>query len=147
MIRHTVVTICALVAAAAALRGQTSSGAGSLSCPEAITVVETAAPAGGWQPEAAKVERRFERVSIYNGNPGKDEYDLAPDDQKQDGKKVVQTWKLKGYRSMNVFLRCRYRGTSVSLYRDVPASVEECTLSFETDGAGKIAGKPVAVCR
>jgi len=112
--------------------------------PAPLTCPATWSPAGAATQGAAHL---FERINIYNGKPGGEEYDLAPDDQKQDGKKVVQTWKLKGYRSMNVFLRCRYRGTSVSLYRDVPASVEECTLSFETDGAGKITGKPVAVCR
>ena len=146
MLRHNAVTIGALFAAAAAVQGQPPSSAG-LSCPQTITVMETAAPVGPWRPEAAKVDRPFERVSIYNGTAGAKEYDLAPDDQQQSGKQVAQTWKLKAYRSMNVFLRCRYRNTSVSLRRDIPAEIEQCTFSFETNGAGGITGKPVLVCR
>lgn len=147
MFRHNIATVGALFVATAAIQGQPAYRAGGLNCPETITVMETAAPAGQWQADAAKVERPFERVSIYNGTPGGKEYDLAPDDRKEDGKRVVQTWRLKGYRTMNVFMRCRYRNTSVSLHRDVPADIEQCTFSFETDGAGRITGKPVVLCR
>jgi hypothetical protein len=99
------------------------SATASLTCPATITVSETSSPIKGWT-SSVKAEHRFERVSIFNGKPGEQEFELAPDDQKEDGKRIVQTWNLKVYRTMNVFLRCRYRDTEVVQSTDVPGSVE-----------------------
>jgi hypothetical protein len=60
---------------------------------------------------------------------------------------VVQTWNLNAYRTMNIFLRCRYRDTSVVLSMDLPPNLQTCTFSFETDSKGKITGKPGLLCR
>ncbi len=121
--------VIALVASAA--QGQT------VACPATVQV--TAA--------GAKVERPFERVSIYNGKQGGEEYELAPDDEKTTGRKIVQSWFLKDYRSMNLFMRCRYRGTEVTRSIDLPPRLETCTFTFELQKDGTITGKPQAVCR
>jgi hypothetical protein len=119
----------------------------TLSCPAAIKVTETVSTVDGWKGGSTTVERSFERVSIYNGKDGDKEYDLAPDDQKEQGKKIVQKWNLKGYRTMNIFMRCRYRDTSAVLSRDLPPDLQTCTFAFEMDAKGNFMGKPVFGCK
>src|SRR4051812_14300227 len=89
----------------------------------------------------------FDRVSIYNGKQGGQEYELAPDDDKKAGTKVTQIWMLKDYRSMNIFLRCRYQGTQVVRTLDIPASLQACTFVFDISRNGKITGGRSFACR
>jgi hypothetical protein len=106
----------------------------SLSCPDTIA--------------AGKVEHRFERVSIYNGTAGGKEFELAPDEGKDSaGPKIVQAWNLKDYRSMNIFLRCRYHDTDVVKNLDAPANLQTCTLTFTLDKKGVYVGKSTLLCR
>lgn len=120
---------------------------GAVVCPAVLAVTETAAPAAGFNAAPEKVQHAFERISVFNGQPGGSEFELAPDGQKQEGARVIQTWALKGYRTMNIFLRCRYHDTSVVLWRDVPPGVETCTLRFTADSRGRITGKSEMECR
>src|SRR6185295_4731511 len=92
-----------------ALAAQTTS---SLTCPSTLN------PPGATGRGATG---EFERINIYNGKPGGEEYDLAPDYQTEAGRKITQIWFLKDYRSMNIFVRCRYRGTNAVTTLDVPA--------------------------
>jgi hypothetical protein len=119
----------------------------TLTCPASIKVTESAAPMQGWKSSSSTVERKFERISIYNGKDGEKEFELAPDVQMEQGKAVVQTWHLKGYRTMNLFMRCRYRGTSVVVSADLPLPIDTCTFTFEIDKKGRITGKPRMSCR
>jgi len=132
-----------LAAAATAVSGRCQ----TVACLETITVTESAEAAGGWRPASAKAEHRFERISVFNGRQGGEEFDLAPDDEKTSGRATVQTWVLKDYRSMNLFLRCRYHDTAVTLDKDLPAPLQTCTLTFEIRKDGTITGKSTAVCR
>jgi hypothetical protein len=110
--------------------------------PTALTCPATLTPSG-----AAGAAREFERINIYNGKSGGEEYDLAPDDQTEAGRKITQTWFLKDYRSMPIFVRCRYRGTTAVTTVDVPAKYQKCTFSFEMDKKNAIAGKSEFSCR
>lgn len=121
--------------------------AAALSCPEKLTVAESVAQAPGWKASGGQSEHAFERVSIYNGNAGGQEYDLAPDLQNQTGRNVSQTWNLKDYRTMNIFLRCRYHDTTAVFYRDVPAGLRTCTFTFTSEKKGDFIGKSVLTCR
>jgi hypothetical protein len=116
-----------LVAAATPVSGRCQ----AVACPDSITVTESAEAAGGWHSVSAKAEHRFERVSVFNGKQGAEEYDLAPDDEKTAGQATVQTCVLKDYRSMNLFLRCRYHDTAVTLDQGLPAPLATCTFTFE----------------
>jgi hypothetical protein len=118
-----------------------------LSCPASIEVTETAGAVSGWKIEDAKAKRAFERISIYNGTNGDREFELAPDDQKEERSRITQTWYLRGYRSMNMFLRCRYSGTQVVLSKDIPEGLETCVFAFSSDKSGKITGTSSFVCR
>jgi hypothetical protein len=121
--------------------------ASAVVCPAVLTATETAAPTPGWDSEAGKVQHAFERISVFNGKAGGPEFELAPDGQKQDGTRVTQTWTLKAYRTMKIFLRCRYHDTPVVYFRDLPAEVATCTLRFTADGRGKITGRSEMECR
>jgi hypothetical protein len=131
----------------AILGAQPACGQTELSCPSTIDVVETAALVSGWQSGSATAKHKFERTSILNGKNGGREYDLAPDDEKQDHSRVTQIWHLAGYRSMNIFLRCHYAGTQLVLSKDIPAHFQNCTLSFTMDKSGNIAGTSSFACR
>lgn len=116
-------------------------------CPTNITVAETTAPEPSWSVAPAKTEHSFERVSVYNVGADGQEFDLAPDDQREKGKKITQIWKVKDYRSLKVFMRCRYSGTSVVLLRELPPEITTCTLQFTYVGAGIVAGESTMDCR
>jgi hypothetical protein len=117
-----------------------------LSCPAHVTIAETATSAEGWTVRGSQAEKPFERISVFNKDSAH-EYDLAPDGQKQDGSKVSQTWELNSYRTLPLFLTCRYRGTAVVLVKELPRSVATCTLSFRTDRNGEITGASTMVCK
>jgi hypothetical protein len=129
---------------AIAVLGQSPS---SLSCPGTLKVTETAAPIQGWRSTSTQTEHDFERVSIYNVDKEGREYDLAPDNEARTGAKVVQTWNLKDYRSMNILLRCRYHDTAVVLHTEAPAALTRCTFTFVLDKNGNFIGKSDSVCR
>ncbi|MGD0930600.1 MAG: STY0301 family protein [Candidatus Korobacteraceae bacterium] len=116
-------------------------------CPASITVEETTAPAPNWSVAPAKSEHNFERISVYNVGADGQEFDLAPDDQKEKGKKITQTWNVKDYRSLKVFMRCRYQDTSVVLLRELPSAVTTCTLRFTDAANGIVAGESSMECR
>jgi hypothetical protein len=116
-------------------------------CPASITVEETTAPAPTWSVTPAKSQHSFERISVYNVGADGQEFDLAPDDQKERGKKITQTWKVKDYRSLKVFMRCRYRDTAVVLLRELPPEVTACTLRFTYAASGIAAGESSMDCR
>ena len=124
-----------MAAATLALAGET---------PEPLTCPATLTPAGA---AGQGVAHEFERIKVYNGKPGGEEYDLAPDDQTEAGRKSTQVWFLKDYRSMSIFVRCRYRGTSAVTTLDVPAKYQKCTFTFEMDKKNNITGKPEFSCK
>jgi hypothetical protein len=101
-------------------------------------------PAPGTPPPGPA--RNFERINIYNGKPGREEYDLAPDDETQTGRRIKQTWFLKDYRSMDIFVRCRYRATNAVKTLAVPPKYQKCTFTFELDKQNNITGKPAFSC-
>jgi hypothetical protein len=136
----------ALVDSSAALAQQTQLPNPVL-CPANITALEDAAPVSGWEVVPEKAQRKFERISVYNVGADKQEFDLAPDDQAQNRNRFTQTWHLKGYRTMSLFVRCRYHDTSVVLLRELTPQVNTCTLRFTTDAKGNIAGESNMECR
>jgi len=109
-----------------------------LACPATLSLAGSAAQG---------VAHQFERINIYNGKPGGEEYDLAPDDQTEAGRKFTQVWLLKDYRSMPIFVRCRYHGTESVKTLDVPARYQKCTLTFEMDKRNQIVGKSEFSCK
>ena len=122
-----------LLALPAVLAAQTPT---ALTCPATLT-----------PPGPAGAAREFERINIYNGKPGGEEYDLAPDDQTETGRKITQMWFLKDYRSMPIFVRCRYRGTNAVTTVDVPAKYQKCAFTFEMDKNNAIVGKSEFSCK
>jgi hypothetical protein len=133
--------LCLLFAAPAILSAQ------SFSCPATVSVTETASTATPWQAEAAKSTHKFLRPSIYNGTPGKNEAELAPDDTQTQGRQVTQTWKLTDYRGENLFLRCRYEGSSATVVTNLPARLKTCTFSFRNIPGNQPVASPVFSCQ
>jgi len=116
-------------------------------CPASVTVHESIAPVAGWTSAAGDVKREFERISVFNGTSGGQEYDLAPDTEKIEHHMVTQTWNLDGYRQMNIFLRCRYHGTSAVLEMDLPAPLKVCTFHYQAAADGSVAAQAQMSCK
>jgi hypothetical protein len=111
------------------LSAQQKPAATSLACPATIEVAESViSTASGWTSPPVKLTHKFERISVYNADSGGKEYDLAPDDQKTQGGKVIETWNLAAYRTMGLFVRCRYHETTAVLQKEVPPKIESCVL-------------------
>lgn len=119
----------------------------SFGCPASIPVTEAPAASAPWQAETARAEHKFLRPSIYNGAPGKEEYDLAPDNTQTEGKRVKQTWKISDYRDRNVFLRCRYENTAAAVVANIPARIKTCTFSFRNVPGNQPVASPVFSCQ
>ena len=83
---------------------------------------------------------------MFNREGNKD-YDLAPDDEKPSGAKVTQTWNLKDYREMPLFLTCHYQGTSVTLTKELPKPLTTCIQTIGLDKSGTIIGQSSMSCK
>jgi hypothetical protein len=118
----------------------------AFACPATLTVTEQAQTSEGWTGAAVKAEHALQTAKIYNGNSGKDEYDLRPDDEAQKGKSLLLTWALKDYRTMNLFVRCFYYDTKATVTANIPASVNKCSVALEMKGDGTIVGKSQMKC-
>jgi hypothetical protein len=88
----------------------------------------------------------FLNASVYNGTPGKDEYELKPDNEARHGNKVTLSWNLKDYRDMNLFTRCRYHDTSTTVTKDLPAQLTTCSVTLELNARHDIVGKSQMSC-
>lgn len=141
--------LCSVVLAfcgCAILSAQPARAPQPLSCPATVTVNESITPPSPWQSRTPSVERTFERISVYNGKDGGEEFELAPDDERKAGNSILQTWNLKPYRTMNIFIRCRYRNTGALLWMNLPAEIGQCKLRFQADSRGRIVGKSSMEC-
>jgi len=122
-----------LLAAQSILSSQSAPAPTPLTCPASI--------------KDAKSEHKFERPSIYNGTPGKEEYELAPDDTQTQGKQIRQTWNLADYRDMNLFVRCRYLSTKEVVVENLPAPLMTCIFSFRDMPGNQPVASPVFECK
>ena len=119
----------------------------AFACPATLTVTEQAQTPAGWSGPTVKAEHALQTAKIYNGNPGKQEYDLKPDDDAKQGKSLLLTWILKDYRDMNLFVRCFYYDTGATVTANIPAAVNKCSVTLEMTASGEIAGKSQMECQ
>ena len=138
--------LLALFAAAVLTPLSTAQTKTAFACPATLTVTEQAQTLEGWSGPAVKADHGLQTAKVYNGNPGKEEYDLRPDDEAQKGKTVLLTWVLKDYRTMNLFVRCFYYDTKATVTANIPASVNKCSVTLEMKADGTIVGKSQMKC-
>jgi hypothetical protein len=118
-----------------------------LVCPSSITVDQSVSPLPGWQSSSEGLVREFERISIYQVSPAGKELDLAPDGEKRSGMSISQVWHLPKDRSIPTFLRCRYRGTSVTLQAKISSTIQECHLHYVGDAQELVKGPSDSQCK
>jgi hypothetical protein len=131
--------------ACAAIQG--AAQAPTMTCPATITVRESATPVAGWTSDARQASRKLARISILNKDAQSREYELAPDDEKQAGKNITQSWKLKDYRTMKLLLTCFYRDTTVTLSSEIPLRMTTCTYRFNLVGKEQTVEQPEIKCQ
>lgn len=119
----------------------------NFACPSTLTVTEQAQTPNGWSGAAVKGEHPFKTAKIYNGDPGKNEFDLKPDDQTKQGKSLILSWTLKEYRDMNLFVRCFYHDTNATVTANVPSALTKCSVTLEMTSSNQIVGKSQMKCQ
>ena len=119
----------------------------TFACPSTLAVTEQAQIPTGWSGTMFKGEHLFKTAKVYNGDPGKNEFDLKPDDQKKQGKKVILSWSLKDYRDMNVFARCFYYDINVTVTASIPSTVNVCSVTLEFTSSNQIVGESQMKCQ
>jgi hypothetical protein len=140
--------LSSVVAVSAALLLTPAAFAQAFSCPATATVTEQAQGPQGWAAgPAVKAEHALQTAKIYNGNPGKEEYDLAPDDDVKQGKNALLSWIVKDYRQMNVFVRCFYFDTKATITANIPPAITKCSVKLEMTANGTIVGKTQMTCQ
>lgn len=120
--------------------------AAPFACPATLSVTEQPQVPYGWSGVAANSIHPFKNLKVLNGNPGKEEYDLKPDDEMRRGRKVTLSWNLKDYRDMNLFIRCSYRDTESQVTTDLPARLTVCSVTLEFNTGNQIIGNSQMEC-
>ena len=112
-----------------------------VSCPMAIEVEEKlVAPQPGWTEGQSGLPTELAGISVFDGPP-EELAELVPDDGAHAGDMRSDIWNLprndRGY-----WLTCRYSSTTVTLTRQLPATVTRCEAVYEK-GIHFVGGDPV----
>jgi hypothetical protein len=99
-------------------------------CPQAVAVTQAlAAPQPGWTAGLDKLPMEVASISVFEGPP-EELADLIPDDGKDAADTRSDIWNLpqsdRGY-----WLVCHYSSTTVTLARQLPATVTRCEAVYE----------------
>jgi len=99
-------------------------------CPMKVEVKQTlATPQSGWTAGLDKLPTEAAGISVFDGPP-EELADLVPDDSKDAADTRTDVWNLaksdRGY-----WLVCHYASTTVTLARQLPATVTRCEAVFE----------------
>jgi len=118
---------CALLTLVACLPSAVLADVG---CPMKVEVRQAlAAPQPGWTAGLDKLPTEAAGVSVFEGLP-EEMADLVPDDGKDAADTRSDIWNLpqsdRGY-----WLVCRYSNTTVTLARQLPATVTRCEAVYE----------------
>jgi hypothetical protein len=103
-----------------------------VSCPMKIDVEEKiAAPQPGWTEGLSGLPTELAGISVFDGPP-EELADLVPDDGVDAADARSDIWNLpkndRGY-----WLTCRYSSTTVTLTRQLPATVTRCEAVYEKE--------------
>jgi hypothetical protein len=103
-----------------------------VSCPMEIDVEEKiAAPQAGWTEGLSGLPTELAGISVFDGPP-EEVAQLVPDDGADAADTRSDIWNLpkndRGY-----WLTCRYSSTTVTLTRQLPATVTRCEVAYEKE--------------
>lgn len=103
-----------------------------VSCPLKVDVEEKlAASQPGWTEGQSGLPTELAGMSVFEGPP-EDLADLVPDDGTEAADARTDIWNLpkndRGY-----WLTCRYSSTTVTLTRQLPATVTRCEAVYEKE--------------
>jgi hypothetical protein len=133
MIRGLCACVAALLASASALA--------DVGCPMKVEVSQSLAVSQeGWTSGQDKLPTELAGISVFDGPP-EQLADLVPDDGAESGDSRSDVWNLptneRGY-----WLTCGYSSTTVTLTRQLPATVTRCEAVYEKQ-LSFIGGAPV----
>ena len=109
-----------------------------IACPEQLNTDQMVRdlPVGFSAAPGESLVSRLSLVSFTEGDevPGAD----VPPDQHQEHDKIVRVWQFSG--TSTVRLHCSYAATRLTLTREIPKTVSQCTAVL--DPRVRIAGQP-----
>jgi hypothetical protein len=137
-----------LLAAFAGVLSAAPAHAQGLMCPATIdTKQELAAAQSGWQPFVARDPHHLDEVTIYDGHPS-GMASLVPDREIKRAGKPVNIWNFSQTPAFRIWLQCTYRGTSVTLIRQLDQSLKTCEVTYVPGPGGRgIDGVADVQCR
>ncbi|MGB8841341.1 MAG: STY0301 family protein [Aliidongia sp.] len=102
-----------------------------LICPPDIKTMtaQLAVPVEGWSAHVEPAPNHLKGITFYEGPPS-DGASLVPDDQRRGKSTSTMVWKFAALGPGSFWLRCRYANTTMTLERQLPASVAECTVDY-----------------
>lgn len=119
----------------------------AFACPANLKLMQQPQAPPGWVGLAVSSEHVFKTAAVYNGEPGKAEYELKPDNESGLGRKLVLSWRLKDYRDMNLFVRCYYRDSSATVTASLPSRLTSCSVFLEMNAKNEIVGRSRMTCQ
>jgi hypothetical protein len=117
------------------------SAAEPITCPDSVKVEQKLATSiPGWTPSFDDTPHHLAGITFFDGPP-EDKVSLVFDKASETGGKFIATWTFHPQPSQNIWVVCRYSGTSLVLQRPLPAKTNACTATYNNNQ--KIAGLPL----
>lgn len=101
-------------------------------CPPTLAVEQKAsAPGADWTVTYSGYNTAIAGVTIFDGPPAS-QASLLPDGEQTTIERVFQTWKLAKNNS-GYWLECDYANTTAQIYRQLPADVRRCDVTYDAN--------------
>jgi hypothetical protein len=102
----------------------------SNTCPDTIPVKqELRQSIPGWQVFPADSPVRLEGVTFFDGSPH-DKASLVYDQTTRAGGKEIMTWHFLPNKDRQIWMSCRYSGTSIAIARSLPNDTRHCSVAY-----------------
>lgn len=100
-------------------------------CPEQILPLQTLEHLPkGWTALSEQSPSRLTNVGFYDGHPDK-QAELAPTGHKTLAKRFINQWKFIKLHNDQIWIRCRYVDTNVSLVKPLDGHISSCSAGYD----------------
>jgi hypothetical protein len=112
------------------LHAQVPEGFKQLVLPEQPIVdqqIESTHP--GWRVALEKNQHVLKSITVYDGDP-EELASLVPDKTIKDKGKIYSVWNFDPKSERNIWIKCEFSGTNISLSKSFPISIKELRIYY-----------------